>query len=97
MCFPTGRLELLRRIRESTLHFTKSARRAAQTSVRIKRPPEEDAGENYDPSPTPASQVHERTAHPKADAVRVAADEERTVEALQSHCTYLKATERKAI
>jgi nitrilase len=31
---------------------------------------------------TPASQVHERSAHPKADAVRVAADEERTVEAV---------------
>jgi nitrilase len=31
---------------------------------------------------TPASQVHERTAHPKVDAVRVAADEEWTVEAL---------------
>jgi nitrilase len=31
---------------------------------------------------TPASHVHERTAHPKADALREAVDEERTVEIL---------------
>jgi aliphatic nitrilase len=31
---------------------------------------------------TPASNVHERTAHPKAEALRAAGDEERTVEIL---------------
>jgi nitrilase len=31
---------------------------------------------------TPASHVHERTAHPKADALRATVNEERTVEVL---------------